>query len=496
MAILIARNHELATLRVGVRLERNKPYALAELVSYAGGSPEVVDGWKLDSHDLGMPTRLTPEWQPTRQLPWWMVDALSRAIDRIDLAAGIPLWLHLVKPYGFLGAVDWEAALIFWLGRPVLRLPDFLERPRENRDVLDVALVCSEPVSEPRLNSAEVLETIARAALNGSPRPRTTVHIFCDETHVSAIRARCADDPRIVVHDPEGARVHGVQQRGGVDGSELRELQSPWLLWMRDSMKGRALDAVHFVCHGFVADQKPAIALAESPLSNRDRRDARYVGVGELATFLTQTGAWSAIFSSPEHNFSEAGLRLLADTLAQTRPGPVLFQRMSPDSGLGLEELYRFLYAPEASRVPKQNVWRNVPWQTDWFAYCQPAIVEAQKTKAAERPWPAGSALDLNAALFTHNLAAERPLLRLRTRRGAAPPAVPIPPPDLPSWVSAAQRYVEQATQQLRRSEASVGEPVALSAAAAEIERTLRKLQSIVASAATTAASGGTKGTS
>ncbi len=504
MAFKIAANHGLATLRVGVRLERDGLYALAELVSYAGGSLAVVDGWKLDSHDLGMPARLTPDWQPSRQLPSPMVGALAQAIDRIELARGLPLWLHLVKPYGFLGAVDWEAALVPSLDRPLLRLPDFLERPRENRAVLDVALVCSEPVSEPRLNPAAVVDTIARAALAGSQRPHTTVHVFCDEKHVDAIRARCAGEPRIAVHDPEGARVHGVQKRGGVGGSELLELRSPWLLWMRDSMKGRALDAVHFVGHGFIADQKPAIALAESPLSNHDRRDARYVGVGELAAFLMQTGAWSAVFSSPEHNYSEAGLRLLADTLAQTRPGPVLYQRLHPDSGQDLEELYRFLYAPGASPVPRQR---------EWFAYCQPAIVMGQETKPADTPWLEGSAVDLNAALFSYSpapaltAAAFTPLRRRTRRAGAAQPsdpaaAAPSPPPELPSWVSAAQRYVEQATQQLqrdvRRSDeraATVGGLAEPSPAAEEIERTLRKLQSIVASAATTAATRDAKGT-
>ena len=188
------------------------------------------------------------------------------------------------------------------LARPLLRLPDFLERPRENRDVLDVALVCSEPVSEPRLNLLQVLQDIAAAVLAGSSRPRTTIHVFSDEAYFDTLRNAFAAEPRVAVHDPQGAQVHGVAPRGGVSGNvsteDACELQSPWLKWMRDSMKGRSLDAAHFFCHGFVADQRPALALAESPLSNRDRRNARYVGVGELADFLTQVGAWSAVFSS------------------------------------------------------------------------------------------------------------------------------------------------------------------------------------------------------
>ena len=461
MAVKIATENGLVTLRVRVRPRERGIAAELQLVSYIGGSARELQSWWLDSTMLGLPTRLHPQWLPTRSLPPDVTDGLRNAIRDLRLAHGLPLWLHLVKPYGFLGALDWEAALVPQLGRPLLRLPDFLERPRENRDVLDVALVCSEPVSEPRLNPPQVLQDIVAAVLAGSRRPRTTVHIFPDEAYHDSLRNTFAAEPRVAVHDPQVAQVHGALPRGGVRGDEANELQSPWLKWMRDSMKGHSLDAVHFVCHGFVADQRPALALAESPLSNRDRRDARYVGVGELAAFLTQVGAWSAVFSSPPGNYSEAGLRLLADTLAQTRPGPVLYHTLgAPGSDPALQAMYGFLYAPTASPVPAQE---------RWFAYCQPALIDtlASPTRAA----PASAALAANSSLFESVLAPQR--------RARGPAAVPRPAADAPSWVSAAQRYVEQQSLQLQRNVRDDDDD-ATSRVSSEVERTLAKLQSIV----------------
>ena len=491
MALAIATTYGLTTLRVSVRPLGAGMAAAVELVSYAPGSPELLHTWWLSSTELAMPTRMMAHWSPTSQLPPNFVGELGVRLDELGLAAGLPLWLHLVKPYGFLGAVDWEGALVGALRRPLLRLPDFLERPRENRSVLNVALVCSDPVSEPRMDPPQLLVDTAQALLQGSRRERTTIHLFADEQYFHILKAGFANEPGVAVHDPASARAHGIQERGRVAGSELRELQSPWLLWIRDSMQGRSLDAVHFVAHGFLADQRPAMALAESPLSNRDRGDARYVGVGELAAFLTQTGAWSAVFSSPPGNYSEAGLRLLADTLAQTRPGPVMYHRLK--TGLGpdpqLQALYGFLYAPKPSPVPSEQ---------GWFAYCQPSIVEELDPLPPRRA--AATALDANAGLFESTAV---PLSAPKTRgsrggrrRGGAtprgqPPAVASPTPaaetDLPSWVSAAQRYVEQTAQQLQRRDER---ETTTSAVSSEVERTLQKLQEVVASVAGTARSG------
>lgn len=493
MAVQIATTFELVTLKVQVRPRGAGMAALVELVFYEGGSPGTRRDWWMSSAELGLPAQLDPRWRPGRQLAAHFVDELTE-VTQDQMPPGVPLWLHLVKPYGFLGALDWEAALVPALGRPLLRLPDFLEPPRENREVLDVALCCSEPVSEPQLDSPTLLANIAQAVLAGSRRPRTSIHLFADQMHFDALRQRFANEPRVAVHDPETARRHGTQQRGTGDTRKLpaepSSLRNPWLLWMRDSMRGRSLDAVHFVVHGFLADERPALALAESPLSNRDRRDARYVGASELASFLTQTGAWSTVFSSPPANYADGGLRLLADTLAQSRPGPLLYHAMQPGQPWqplqDLQALYGFLYAPEPEPVPPQ---------AHWFAYCQPAIVQGHVPRqAARRGLPV---LDANARLFTSGAVSYRSQgtshLPPKVSDSGTSPKHPASdaadaaegPAEAPSWVSAAQRYVEQVNLNLQRSSQSLATPSATrEAVAAEAERTLQNLQAIVASVA------------
>lgn len=465
MAEQIATENGLLTLRVRVQPRGREIAAQLQLVSYIGGSAHELEEWWLDSATLDLPARLDAQWTPARTLPFEVSGGLRDAIWRLGLASHLPLWLHLVKPYGFLGAFDWEAALVPELGRSMLRLPDFLERPRESPDTLNVALVCSAPVSESPLYPPIVLRNVAAAIFAGSRRPRTTIHVFADDEYYEKLCSIFADEPRVDVHDPQEAQRHGVSRStSGVLGLDAAEVRSPWLKWLRDSMKGRSLDAVHFVCHGYVSNQQPALALAESPLSNRDRFDARYVGVGELAAFLTQVGAWSAVFSSPPDNYSEAGLRFLADSVAQARPGPVLHHMLRP-SGLAIEllEMYGFLYSPAPSQVPTHG---------DWFAYCQPSLVADLAMVNYVRTRRHELGVKINAKLIE-----SLPQVPMKRIRQPAEEAEPMHA-DAPNWVSAAQRYVEQQTLQLQRGVRENSESDGR--VAEEVERTLDKLQEIV----------------
>ena len=467
MAQQLKRQFELTALKISVRPGQSGIEAHAELESHEGGSPRILNEWWLSSSELGLPSRVTADWKPGPALPPEFVAELAQALQELDMDPSHPLWLHLVKPYGNLGALPWELSLVPGLKRPVLRLPDFLEPPRENRAVLEVALCFSDLVSGPNTDQVGLLKEIADAILRGSRRARTSIHVFADELYFENLREYFANEPRMVVHNPIASRRYETNAQSDDLSDETGALRSPWLLWMRDSMRGRSLDAVHFVCDGSLADERSALALPKSPLRRRDRSDACYVGVAELAKFLTQTGAWSALFSELPSNNSNAGLRMLADALAQARPGPVVHHDVHLVDSSELEDLYGFLYAPEPSPVPLQK---------SWFAYCQPAIVDTQ----APVPGQLGSglsAINSNAALlgaWEHSSGLDP---------SAAQPAE-SGLEQVPNWVSASQRYVEQVSLDLHRSQGAFGSANSVRSTVAD--ETLLSLQAIVSQAALT----------
>ena len=346
--------------------------------------------------------------------------------------------------------VPWEDLLVPVLQRPVLRLPDFLEPARERRDTLEVAVCCSVPLSEPSFSVPDVLGRVAAAILNSSPRPRTQIHIFPDIDSFGALHSAFATEARVSVHDPAEAVRYNQTDSSNASPDLVRTVSSPWLQWMRDAMQGRSLDTVHFVCHGYFSEERASITMAESPASDQGRRTAHFLGVSETAAFLTQTGAWSLVCTAPPNNYSDAGLRYFADTLAQVRPGPVLFHDAQRDPSFqALGAAYRFLFSPE----PKEAVAGPI------FMYCQPALVDTQLPLPASQ---SASIASLNAELFTVAAPDSPPekVTRGRSNRkrasgrpAAAEAAAPAEP--VPAWMASAQRYVEEQAQEAQRRDAT-----------------------------------------
>jgi hypothetical protein len=235
-------------------------------------------------------------------------------------------------------------------------------------------------------------------------------------------------DTRVFVHDPGKAGSYKIPERTSEIRS-FRELQSPWLLWMREALGDRSVDLVHFLCHGYMSDMKGALAFAESPLRNNDPRWSRFVGSDEINTLLTQVGAWSVAFDSPRDNFSEMGLRAVADALAQTRPGPALHHESRLDDAK-LSELggaFRFLFDPSPS-VPQS--WRSIA------VCCQPFRVAHYQEEVGDKPG-SSSWKELGTAL--------RRILRPEaTVKYERPEPSITETPNVPAWLAAAQRYVEQ----------------------------------------------------
>jgi len=456
MAMQLIREHELLTLKVSLSRARGGSTVQLELESNKGGSPQgLTEAVRLSTTELGLPRYLEPQGLPSCQLPERTLASWADALSGLNLPVRHPLWLYLVKPYGYLGVVPWEQLLAPVLARPILRLPDFLEPPRECRTVLDVALCCSVPLSEPDFQPPEVLHRLTRTILARSPRPETRVHVFADAEYFYELQQRFLGEPRIQVHDPKrSARSAESSDR---EARYSREVTCPWLTWIRRAMKGRPLDSVHFVCHGLLSDDRPGIAVADSPLRNRDQPSASMITVPEVAAFLTQTGAWSMACSAPQRNYSEAGLRLFVDSLAQERPGPAFFHDGGMDPWFTVfGDLCEFLYSSEPEAAPETG---------SGFLYCQPALVATQMLDAQSASsirWD--DVLSANAVFFEENETA-----RAETSQS----------PNAPAWLAAAQRYVEGAAFESQLRDAT--DPSSRNALdTSTVEQTLRDAQEIL----------------
>jgi hypothetical protein len=475
MAVYLKKKHHLLALKTSLGREGRVWVIQLELETNAGGSPTSLATFKLSTDDIGLPRYFEAESMPAFQLPKPLVHQIRDAISKLPVEPSHPLWLHLVKPYGYLGIVPWEDLLLPVLQRPILRLPDFLEPPRERRDTLDVALCCSVPMSEPNFSIVEVLGALARTILSNSPRPRTQIHVFPDAGSFVPLKGIFASETRVSVHDPSGAARFMQSSTGDSTPDSVRSVTSPWLRWMRDAMRGRSLDTVHFVCHGYFSEERASLTVTDNPNGNPYSSSATFLGVPETASFLTQTGAYSFVCTSPPNNYSDSGLRYFVDTMAQTRPGPALFHDCNRDpSFTTLGHAYRFLFSPE----PMEPVAGPI------FMYCQPSLVDTQLPVHAPQAY-ASTYVSINEELFSSAASsADSPPLspdsppppsapapqaagpgRKRGKKVGPSTAVPTPPPPapvppssyepVPNWLASAQRYVEEQAQEVQRREAS-----------------------------------------
>lgn len=413
MAAMLKREHRLMSLRVELEFWSGSP--LVHLIFESGGGPR--ERWQIALQDLGVDANARPDPQATMRLPTPILETLA-VLSRTCAATGDdePLWLHLVRPYGYLGALPWEALLGAAIKRPVLRLPDFLERSQENPDILEIAICYDPPWQTDRAAAHGRVRDVISGAL-ATPRPQIVVHLFTTPEAAQGLRGHA--DPRLNIHDASGSKAAALTSRAAS--------ASPWLEWMADALQGRALDAVHFVCATETADECATLLLRASPVPE-SVGSLSAISASDIAAFLQRAGAWAALFSPPPMSGTETSCRYFADGLAQIRPGPVLFHEFHAGDagGAQLEEVYRFLFAPEASAAPRLE--RD-------FLYCQPSLVSNYAFWDDERPRelgpPSRASLPERAWASFSQKTDLLPDFRL---------------PEAPAWTSAAQRFVEKAS--------------------------------------------------
>ncbi|MEZ5875567.1 MAG: hypothetical protein R3D30_12350 [Hyphomicrobiales bacterium] len=473
MAEALKRRFDLLTLRIAMNLTGDSPMVSFTLQGKYDGESDCFFERMAEAAEIGLPERLSRSETVYEGMQFALPVAVVRDLEQVIADSDYedqPLWLHLAKPLGYLNLVPWEELLQRSVRRPILRLPDFLANPpRENVRRLEVAICCSMPIAKGHFTAVDHLFGMANDLLDTVPR-KTTVHIFSDAALFPDISRRVDEShmDRIMVHDPADAEWFASSDRQySLEGRSGR-VRNPWLLWMLDALADRSVDMVHFLTHGYVSEEAGALAFAESPIENQDRRMARFVGVAELIAFLTQSGAWCTAFTSPEGNYSEMGLRQLADTVAQLRPGPVLHHETRLDeSGEALRNAYRFLFgradepAPESSAV---------------FMYCHPELFESPKpaiwqsqTRSGDRGVP--SLEDTVREFYQESEV-------------------------VPSWVGSSQRYFEQRRREvmeLKAHEATMsddGTPSLIDDAEV-IEKTLEQIERALGNVLTNKGFGG-----
>jgi hypothetical protein len=387
-----------------------------------------------------------------------------------------PLWLHLAASSGYLLCVPWERLLQPHIEVPVLRLPEFLVGPpRRLPRPLRVALCGGTPRQAGSRDLRDLTVEMARQitrALDG----RVQLEIFVDDTTTSAVRDAIAragvGAVSVTVHEPDDcARVSHQSQTSERRAGSGARLDNAWLLWMRRALENMSVDVVHFIGHGYISGSAPAIALSHSPL-DADTQWARPIGVTEVGAFSTQVGAWSTTLSSPPDNPSPMGLCAFAHHLAQSRPGPLVHHDVIRDPGLdALREVYAFLYASTPPPPPASPA---------LIVYCHPARVADAPQELLRNFSAVPADVDEAADALCETSFTETSSLG----------------EDVPTWVSAASRFVEKRAMQLKESNQRLGPaspaPSAHRHETDQVRQTLERIQNVIARAARDP---GTKGT-
>ncbi|MDC6170701.1 hypothetical protein [Paucibacter sp. XJ19-41] len=375
MAEQLKQQHDILVLKVQRGTDEQPDLSASVRITLQGrrdGKLADLHVWLFDADELRLevPKRRrrgegAPPWPC---LPDRFKEELQYAVRHVG-AIQRPLWIHMVKPYGALRWLAWERELIPYLNVPVLMLPDFIfPPPREASAALEVALCASAPLGWEHVYVHRAVDITMQALLVGSPRP-TRVHVFADAELLPELRVRwkrVLKSGQVVIHDPQEAAPFVQSDLGSRVLDHAGLLRSPWLLWMRQTLRPRAVDVVHFCCYSRLAKDRGTLLFAQSPLGRSDDYLAGPVGLLELQTFMTQIGAWATCFELLADDSAE-GLRALADEVAQSRPGPMMMHDHHLDpSGSAIADGYRFLFGPPPQQPPQSQ---------SLFLYCQPYLV-------------------------------------------------------------------------------------------------------------------------
>jgi hypothetical protein len=362
MPELIRAGHGLPTLRVV--LDRSagsgpRPDEHAVLQAVVGDQlPQEI--FRCPTGDLGLPDGGDPVPESDFRLPAGAGPAVAAAVAAMDAtgAGAGALWLELPTPHGDLHLVPWERLLAPVVGdRPVLRVPYHTLRPRTSRDVFQVAIVAAPSGAALPADPAPIVAAYAHSWVRSS-HGNARVHVFVRDETADAVRRLTADRPEVVVHDPAmAADLAGSGAGSSVSPADLST--NPWLQWMTAALRGRAVDVLHLLTYGNLGSTGGRLMLARSPIAGGDRDACLLVGCTPLAGALDQLGSWALVVSGLPGDPSPAGLRDLADAIAQLRPGVTVAEAAASDRTADFEAAVARVFAggPPVPSLPSLTCW-------------------------------------------------------------------------------------------------------------------------------------------
>lgn len=374
MAELLKRQYDIVVLRVAMPNGARDDDVTFTLQAKVDGELRDLHHWPTTFAALGL--GVSSESRPGQgkvlmpDLPAGLVETV-RAFFRADGRPDRPLWVHMVLPSGTLRFVAWERVLGAAIGVPILMLPDFLFPPPLDTEAELEVLVCgSAPLGHEHWSVLDALRVTIRRISNSVDRP-IHINVFADQQIADTLLEEWTGVPgfaeEVTVHDPADARPFAEEDRDEPAQAVPSGIRSPWLRWMKQTLKGRSIDVAHFVSHGYLSHGRGSLLFAQSPKGRTDRYLAGPVGAGELQNFLTAIGAWATSFVALSDNYSEPGLRVVIDDIAQSRPGPLVMHSITDDpKGDALSDAYGFLFG-HSRRAP--------PVSPALLLYCQPYLV-------------------------------------------------------------------------------------------------------------------------
>jgi hypothetical protein len=428
MAVRLIAEWRLAVLRVELDLTATTPGVEVELSIRPDGIPRTLGSWRYPLAAFGISDgREQPEnLMAPADLADRVVDALRGGLD------GRPaLWLRLVPPYGYLGAVPWEQALAT-AGLLMLRVPDRLPAAVDPGRVFTMAIaVCA------RTGSPWARDHIG-GLLDGlqTVRGPKEVHIFADTDTARVLRGLPLPDWQHL-HDPRDARQAAATRLSAVRAVDRGTWRDPaaegrlWTDWIAGGLAGTAARALHVVADAAWDGDRPVLLVTRDPREAVDDSTRATVTAEQLGRLTDQVGAATLSVASPPTTRSDVATRVIADQLGRTRNGPTLYSSIAADPiAAELARAYRALSARG----------RGVPQGRSLFAYLQP-----EHLLDDDYPTPDDGT----------------------TSPGDDPPSLPDPLADyyssaesVPLWAAAAQRYVEAGQTALRSAADQPDPPV------------------------------------